>query len=288
MPRTFTLFLSFLTCISDSIGTYYIQETELDPTQFDLLHQAYGSLQRLYTQSEEVCVALEAWERSNYYGREWSQCQSLVKDLHHALMVLERDLGRLPNAPFAHPFRLSIKFYPLPLTLRMQVRGPLRAKNDVLTSWIGIMRQNAEKHFCGWETLSRDAQWQKRLLIPAYSLLLTTIATATLADFTQSSRYTPWGDHYQPSDPAAATPYAYLPEVPAAVTISDSTVLIPNYAMAVVVPDEGEWLAETVAEIRTQRTQFGRALDRVRTIIVAQTLGDITRLLPPLELPDPR
>lgn len=287
MPRTLTIFLDFLTCISDSIGTYYAQETELNPAQVNIMHQAYGSLQRLYAQAEEVCVCLEAWERRDYHGNTWSQCQSLVQGLYHALMVLERDLGGLPNVPFAHPFRLSLKSYPMPLTLRMQVRGPLQAKRDVLSSWSGIMRQNAEQRFCGWETLSRGAQWQKRLLIPSYSLLLTTIAVAAIADFTQSSWYTPWGDHYQPTDSTAATPYAYLPEVPAAVVISDSRMMVPNYAMAVVVPDEGEWLAKTVAEIRTERTRLGTALDRVRTILVAQTLGDITRLLPPLELPAP-
>jgi hypothetical protein len=282
MTTMFSIFQQYLIHITETLITHYKKYDNLDTTQFRVLYRGYGSLYRMYEQSEEFVIQLQIWHERDYHGAAWARCQQQVESIYHNLMILENDIDALPHVAAAWPFRLHLGNHELPMTLRMQLRGPLQPTQDVLRCWTDVLRHNAEDHFCGWETIAVGNERKKRLLIPNYSLLVTTIPTAAVQNLTESSWYTPFATFFQPVDQHDTSPFAYLPELPQSHTTHDSPHLVPNAAMTVVVSNESSWLADIIEQIRINRSSLGRALTHMRALLLIQAQDSFERIIPPI------
>jgi hypothetical protein len=266
------LFLTFLAQLTERISSHYHQRADGNDAQLLALHKAYISLHRIYDHATAHPTCLIAWQQGSYHGSYWAGCQQHARLIYHAVMLLEADIDTL----------LGFEAHDRQWEFRSNWRGALQSKSDVFAIWTRIMRQNAEKNFCGWQTLARGERWQKRILIPDYSILLPTIATAQLDD--PSNSY--WRDHQWDRFDSAGdinwAALAYLPEIPSSTKVNDTTLLIPNYAATLLVPQEDERLNEIINHIRESIQAFQVVLTPLHALIVKCAQNDPAKLVAPI------
>jgi hypothetical protein len=266
------LFLTFLTQLAEKITSHYGQRADDNDAQLLALHKAYISLHRIYEHAATLPTRLIAWQQGSYHGSYWAGSQRHVGLIYHAVMLLEADIDAL----------LDFEARDRQWELRSNWRGALQSKSDVFAIWSRIMQQNAEKNFCGWQTLARGERWQKQLLIPDYSILLATIATSQLDDLSKSYWRDHQWDHFDSAGDINWAAIAYLPEIPSSTKVDDTTLLIPNYAATLLVPQEEERLNEIINHIREGIQAFQAVLLPLRALIVKCGQNDPAKLVAPI------